>query len=178
MPIQTTYGFSNDVAILGMPYDLEHKDDITCFADTDIPFGVGLVYADAITAEKRIKVALPSAGTQVFIGVALFTHKQSSGDSASLSVLQDTQNTLYKKGDDITVRKQGNVYVYSEQAVDLDLPVYLRFATGTAGEVIGQFRVDADTNQALLVSNAQWRSKTTAAGLAVLSLGVPRPSAA
>ncbi|BAQ65529.1 hypothetical protein GM3709_2294 [Geminocystis sp. NIES-3709] len=144
----------------------------TAYSDTAIPFGVGVVYGGAVGNENRPKIALPSATGFLFMGVSCFTHKQTGDSNDGFGVLNTTASAQYEIGDDITVKKRGYVWVYSEIAVDMDDPVFLRHTVNSA-LVPGNFRIDADTAKADQLTNVRWACKTTAAGLAILELNIP-----
>jgi hypothetical protein len=175
MPIQTTYGYSYTNGIQGMPYDLTPSYDVTAECGTAIDFGVGLVIDSTRTpSENRIGVKLPDGSGNIFAGISVYDRAQqvNSGTPASLSTLTTTEGTQYPASEAIRMRKRGRIRVYSEQAVNPSLPVYLRY-TVNGGLTVGNFRVDADTSKALLISNASWVSTTTAAGIAVVEINLP-----
>lgn len=173
MPIQTSYPYGYGVALQGMAYDMTNKDDITAWSTDPIEFGLGVIYDGATDPNERWKIALPSVTGQVFAGVTKYSHKQVSGVEAKMTDLTTVQGARYEAGDDITVRRRGRIYVFSEQAVNPGLPVYLRFAVNGAGTAAGQFRVDADTARADQITQARWVSVTTGSGLAILEINLP-----
>lgn len=80
----------------------------------------------------------------------------------------------YYEGEAVSMLTKGRVYVYVENAVDSDDPVYLRYVQGgDADELVGQFRSDADGGDAFLVENARWIWGASADGLAVLEINMP-----
>jgi hypothetical protein len=99
-----------------------------------------------------------------FVGVALLDHAHE----------QDLDgNVFYKQYDAISVMSQGRVYVYVEQAVAVGDPVYLRVNQGgDADELPGQFRMDADGGDAILLSRVRWLKGAAADGFAVLEINL------
>ena len=79
----------------------------------------------------------------------------------------------YVAQDVVTVGRVGRYLVYSEQAVKATDPVYLRYRANGAGKAVGQFRKDADTSRAVLLTGVAWAADTTAAGVAVLEVNLP-----
>jgi hypothetical protein len=68
---------------------------------------------------------------------------------------------------------KGRVYVYVDQDVTGDDPVYCRFVEGAGDSLIGRFRMDDDSGEAFLVSDAIWRVGASDGGLAVLEINKP-----
>lgn len=102
---------------------------------------------------------------QAFIGVALHDHAHE----------QDylTGNAYFKQYEAVSVMTQGRVYVYVEQDVAVGDPVYLRVnAGGDADELPGQFRMDADGGDAMLLSRVRWMKGAAADGFAVLEINL------
>lgn len=97
-------------------------------------------------------------------GVSLHQHKEP--DSAGVA--------QYLAAEAVDVLKRGRVWVQAEQAVIPGDPVYVRVIAGSAGELVGQVRKDADSGKAVLLSaGAAFDSDTSAAGLVSLSLNLP-----
>lgn len=174
MPIQTSYGYSHDKGIAGMPYDLTPAFDVTADATVAVEFGAGLVMATHSTSNNRIPVKLPDASNNVFAGIAVYDRAQqvNSGTPAGLGDLTTTEGAVYPASEPIRLRRRGRLYVYSEQAISPSDPVFLRYAAN-GGLVAGNFRKDADTSRAFQITNAVWVSTTTAAGIAVVEINLP-----
>lgn len=175
MPIQTSYGYSYEKGVQGMPYDLTPASDVTADAAVAVEFGTGLVIDSSRTpSNNRLAVKLPGSSADVFAGIAVYDRAQqvNSGTSAGLGDLTTTEGTQYPASEPIRLRRRGRIYVYSEQAISPSDPVFLRY-TANGGNVVGNFRKDADTSRALQISNAAWVSTTTGAGIAVLELNLP-----
>jgi hypothetical protein len=170
MPIQTTYPFNYSAVQKGQAVENGAYRDSTGYSTAAIEFGVGLVYSGT-SVDESFGLRLPTATTDVFIGVAKKILKQPRGlDNDFLSVVTSTtQVARYEIGDPITIRTLGQIWVYSEQAVAPTDPVFFRCVTNVA-LLAGDFRKDADTARAVQLSNARWVSKTSAAGLALLEL--------
>lgn len=123
-----------------------------------IKFGWG------VQVETTGLIAVPSAATDKFHGVALMKHK------AKTNALGEAQ---YEIGQAVSILRKGRIWVYSEQAVNPTLAVFLRHTTTTT-EIPGDFRVDLDTDKAFDISAyAKWISVTAAAGLAIVDINFP-----
>lgn len=119
-------------------------------ASADIPFGRGVIYA---TAEDT--VALPSA-----IG-------KFAGVSVASRVLPFQNGEAYKPYDQISLMKNGSIWVTALVAVAQGDPVYMT-PTGTFTNVS-----NSSANQ--LIENAEWASVTSTTNqLARLRLGVTK----
>ena len=170
MPIQTTYGFAYDKAQKGQTTASNADRNISAYSSAAISFGIGVAY-DGAGRDESPRVKVPTATTDVLIGITCKVFKQATGaDNDFLSVVtSSTQGARYEIGEPITVRTLGEIWVYAEVAVNPSLPVFWRCVTNSA-LLAGDFRTDADTNRAIAVPNARWKSVNTAAGLALLEL--------
>jgi len=84
-------------------------------------------------------------------------------------------NVLYKAAslDMVATCTRGTIVVYTEQAVTPLDPVYLRYKADGTGKEVGQFRKDADTSKAVLLTNVKFNSSTSGAGLVELEINNP-----
>jgi len=128
----------------------------TKIAEGVIPFGRAVVKG---TGDND--AVLPSAADDVLLGVAGFSTEAG-----------DIDNEQYSDNDPVAVVETGIVVVYVEEAVSIGDPVRIRHAAAT-GKVPGSFAVTAEAAKTALVSNAQWKSETTGAGLAQLYINGP-----
>lgn len=145
-------------AVKGAQADIGIGDNVGRVALVDIEFGLGLIQT-AVAGQA----ALPSATGFVFEGISVQTNKPT---------LNATGEALYQQGEEITVKRKGRIWVYTEVATAVNDPVFLRH-TVNAALVPGDFRIDADTARADQILNARWITATTAAGLAVLEINLP-----
>lgn len=153
--MQTTY---NDLAaaVKGGLADAGDNDIITGVSAAAISFGYGL----AILSTGLI--AIPSATGFTPAGIAVQKNN---------AVLNASGLAQYAIGEAISILRKGRIWVYSEQAVNPTLPVYLRHTTNVA-LLAGDFRVDADTARADVLAGAKWLNVTTGAGLALLEINI------
>lgn len=152
----------NDLAkaVEGGLADAGFTDLVTRYADVAIAFGKGLVTAGPD------KSALPSATGFVFDGVAIMKHKAQQNS---------TNSAQYEANEAISTMRKGRVWVLAEQQItSVDDPVYLRHTANGGTTAPGRFRIDADTSNADLISQARWLTTTTAADeLALLEINIP-----
>lgn len=174
MPIQTTYGFTNDSLLQGMPAATLDTESETAYSAAAIAFGLGLVFDDAQDGDRK-KVKLPAAADDTFVGIAVFDHTRPlTGEVDALTVLATTQTARYAIGDAIRLLRKGRIVVRVEQAVNPESPVFLRHTANGAGTAPGQFRVNIDTANAIDVSAyCSFATTTTGAGLAYLDVNLP-----
>jgi hypothetical protein len=69
------------------------------------------------------------------------------------------------------VMSQGRVFVQVEQTVTPADPVFVRIVAGV-GEVLGSFRKDADTSDAVALTNCRFVRGASSGGLAVLEINM------
>jgi len=89
---------------------------------------------------------------------------------------QDNSGNVYYKLanlDMVSTCTRGRIVVYVEEAVTPLSSVYLRYKANGTGKTTGQFRKDADSSKAVLISNARFKSTTSAAGLVELEINNP-----
>lgn len=109
-------------------------------------------------------------GTQdTLYGVALRIQNKANLNDADGSI----GPSPYFTGEAVSMLTKGRVYVYVDQDVTSDDPVYCRFITGATDSLIGRFRMDADGGEAFLVPDAVWRVGASDGGLAVLEINKP-----
>lgn len=150
----------NDLAasVQGGLADAGQNDIVSGVSAEIIKFGWG------VQVETDGLIAVPSAAGDQFHGIAIMKHKSQP------NVGSEAQ---YEIGEAVPVLRKGRIWVYSEQAVNPTLAVFLRHTTTTT-EIPGDFRVDIDTDKAIDISAyAKWISVTAAAGLAILEVNFP-----
>lgn len=123
-----------------------------------VPFGRGMV--EGSTPPLAV---LPSVTGFRFAGVALFKAKVSPNDGTGAK---------YEAGEAISLLRKGRVWVLVEEAVTLTSDVFLRHTIGSATELPGRFRTDADSAKADQITNARFVSVTAGEGLAELEFSI------
>ena len=138
---------------------------INAEASTVIPFGFGVVKG---TSDDDL--ILPVDANSVFRGVAVI---QNIEKRASYSL--DASSRFGCPVDhELAFAIQGVIAVYVDQTVTQGGAVYLRHTANSS--VVGTFRADADTANALLISGAKWGASVTVSsglGIAPVILNTP-----
>lgn len=158
---------TSDVA--GVPMTVtEANADLSLAATTanvtgsPILFGRGL--AQNLTDPDLI--ALPSATGFQLAGVSI---------QSQIPTPNDDGVAKYENGVAVSTLKKGRIWVLAENIItSLSNAVYLRHTANGAINVAGRFRTDGDTNRADQITNARWKTLTTAINqLAVLEINLP-----
>lgn len=159
---QTSYAMDQDVAVAGLPYSASGQPSVTLTYNNPvdvIKFGraVAKVSADENGVEK------PDSGSAVIVGVAVL--------DSSLQY-DSTNENAYAADSEVCVMARGQIYVYVEEDVTPDSDVYVRHTANGGLTDLGAFRTDADTSNALQMSNARFVKGASAGGYAVLDLNI------
>lgn len=160
-------------AVKGMLFGVEHgTEEVTTVSTVPIEWGQAVAYANGQDATGRPLVKLPTAATDIILGVCVLRHRTPAvfGEPNMFTDPADTLFTNYPAKYPIPTRKVGKIYVYSETAVDKGQPVHVRFAPGAGLLQTGNFRSTAVAGETLQLTDAAWFEKTTAPGLAILDL--------
>lgn len=173
----------NGVAITSVPFNTNHAttladlaaeidglDDITATVTgareiTVVGANIAVVLENiAVTGGASQANGAATYEAEAFVGVAVLDHAH---EQTLAGVAQ------YKQYDAVSVMTRGRIYVYVEQAVAVGDPVYLRTTQGgDADELPGQFRMDADGGDAMLLDKVRWLKGASADGFAVLELNI------
>lgn len=167
------YTYYHGKALKGMTFGTEHgTEDITTVSTETVMFGQALAYAGGKDSTGRPTVKIPSAETDVIMGIALlrFRTPNVQGEANYFYEPEDSLSTSYPAKYSIPTRKRGKLYVYSETAVDIGDPVHVRFADASGNLTLGDFRNAAVAGETLLLEDAKWFEKTDEAGLAIIDL--------
>jgi len=124
-------------------------------------FGRGLTYSQATSNASLIAAALSSSN--FFAGITGFTQ-------ADLDYVING-SPAYNADAAVNNLRKGRIVVYSATAVNPTSQVWLNFS----GVNRGRFRATDSTltDNSQITSGAAWLSRTTSAGLAILSLNLP-----
>lgn len=142
-PTNNTYNTATQLSVpikpnVGSPgllYDVSDDNDIvSLIATTAIPFGAyifmssdGFCSVPAVTGNVTAPVAAQR-------GVAISDHNKYSQEG-------------YDIGDAVRVLRRGRIWVLTDAAANIAIAnaLFVRFAAGAGGTVLGAFRTDADT---------------------------------
>ena len=157
--IQTSYSIDMLVAFAGQLADLNDNEAVSGNLEgaINIPFGIGLKKGAADDG-----YVVPSGSTDVCNGISVHTH---AIDNIGLSGLSPATAGI-QPGEMFTVLRRGYIYVKVEEAVVRGDPVFMRYAAGAGGTILGSFRKSADTATAALVKGAQYLSTAASGGIA------------
>lgn len=130
-----------------------------------LTFGKGLAKG---TADQG--VILPAATGFRFVGIALRTDTIEKRAGYSL----DANNEMGWPAlfGDVAVLRRGVVRVKVTSAVTAEAPVYC-IHTASAGQTVGDFRADANTDKADIVPGAVFLTSTSGAGTALIAINLP-----
>lgn len=162
--MQTSYG-DREAFFAGQQTKTSNVDQVdTAYCDTDLPFGVGL--ARVLDGGKG-EVEIPTATGFTFGGVSVHSHVYASHGLAG--------NLGISANDPINLKGMG----YAGVRVDDDLvaslaaggsrSVYLRHTDGAGTNVAGNFRNDADTDEADLIPGARFTGRVVGTGAGALA---------
>lgn len=171
--VSSDYTYYHAKALKGMLFGVEHgTEDVTTISTVPIEYGQALAYAGGADTTGRPTVKLPTAATDVILGVAVLRYRTPGvqGEANFFFEPEDTLSTNYPAKYSIPTRKVGKIYVFSETPVDITSTVNVRFAPGTGALQLGNFRGTAVAGETLALPAARWFEKTTAPGLAILDL--------
>jgi len=160
----STYGFALDAAQRGQKADAGFDDVNSYAAEGTVPFGTGVV----LGTDPAKQVAVASADTESFTGVALFTHRVTQGiDQAATAGEQYSTGAEYRNGDTVNVLRRGRVYVEvtAEVAAGDDA-----FVDVTSEGEEGKFTDVALNN---LATGGVFRSAAGVGELAIVEINLP-----
>jgi hypothetical protein len=127
---------------------------------TDAAVNSGLFVCEGATPGTTCKVPSTSAEALASLGVLI-----------DPEFLNDTSAaTQYLVGQQATILQRGYIWVECEETVAYDDPVFVRFASGAGGTVLGKVRNDADTTTAVSLPGARFASARTGAGIVKVKL--------
>jgi len=130
------------------------------------------VVTEAITggSSQPTGTATPSLDISTLFGVVEHSYALEGGLPGSTDPVQ------YPANDVANILRKGAIYVQMETAFDPDVDtLYIRHEAGSATELVGQFRNDADSGKATSLATLPIvvRTALSAAGLATLEINLP-----
>lgn len=162
---QTSVDDVNEAAIEGLIYDISQERDIVSKLSAVAAIKPGHLGVWKATNPDNV-VVLPVLTTDVTAGTAwgvaiLDTSRETNAAGTGADYLDEEAVPLMRKG---------RIWVVSEDAVDtVGLPAFVRFTDG----VLGSFRTDADTADAVALPGATFRSTTSGVNqLVILELNL------
>lgn len=159
---QTSYSITAPVAVQGQLEGVSDGYMIDSFANEEsggLEAGRPLVRGTAAN-----QVLLPSGAADEFLGVSVFQQAIQNEDL--------TGDFMFADGETVGVLTRGKIWVTVEEAVATTDDVYWRH-TVNGGLIPGGWRTDADTANAVQVTQAKWLTAAAQDGLALLSINLP-----
>ncbi len=127
--------------------------------------GLGLVVVPGSSQELAVPPTGSSAAAD-FLGIT----ERSLMAQVNRGI--QTETDAFEPGDEMSVLRSGDIWVYAEDAVTFNAPVFVR-RTAAGTEVLGAVRSDADGGDAITWPGAVFRDTSTGAGLVRVRLNLP-----
>jgi hypothetical protein len=105
-----------------------------------------------------------------FIGVAMLDTATVESSPLGTTPAPSEDSAIWPDNATVPVLDSGKIWVRTEDTCVERGAVYVRIAPSGANTQIGAFRSDADSANAVLVTNARWDRDSSAGGLNVLVL--------
>jgi hypothetical protein len=137
-------------------------------------------FSVSVTAVTTLGASQPTwaqvlTSLEYFYGVAIYIQNKQN----LLGPMGSNGGAPYFPGDVVPTMTRGRVWVFPENTVSSDSPVYWRVVPTLLNPQVGSFRADADTGNAVLISGpgtgVRWilGSANTQGNLAVLEVNLP-----
>ena len=131
-----------------------------------IPFGKGVVTDTSVTDENAIRLPVSGDAAAAFNGVTLYELNRAYADGATFGAVD---------GYDATVVSMGEIWVYTQETVVKDNPVYLISENLVTPSQVGDFNtsgVVGDVTAAILIPNAKFTSAGAAGDLVKIAFTI------
>lgn len=171
MTVQTTYTVDHVRALAGEFVDSQRDSmKISKVALAAIDFGLFVAKRAADAAETcRAPGATGDVTTSgLLLGVAM-------KDQTRRTATGGASTSGYAIDDLVTIARKGVIWVTCEEAMAIGDSVFVRFAAGAGGTVLGAVRNDADTATCVAVPNGSCSVAvpSSAAGIVGLNVNLP-----
>jgi hypothetical protein len=162
---EASYGFELDAAQAGQKAGLDFDHVESFAAEGAVFFGAGVVHG----TDPIKQVAVAAADTDVFAGIAVFTHKQVQGIDLSVSAGSElSTGAEYRDKDTVNVLRRGRVYVeLTEDGVSAGDTAYIDVTT--VGEEGKWTSVSTDN----LATGGVFRTGGDTGDLAIVEINLP-----
>lgn len=160
--IQSTYTQYFDEALAG---NFAHTntlcDSVSKITETAITFGYGVVRG---TGDDDVRLPANAGDVANFVGIVRRTLARENVSNSGATTPTSDAGRMHE------IMTVGYIFALCEDGCSPGDDVFLRHTTGGAGEVIGQFRTDADTDEATQITGATWETTTAAGAIGILRL--------
>jgi hypothetical protein len=136
--VQTAVGLKPNVGSPGLLYDVSDDNDIVSFiATTAIPFGAYIFVSSDGFVSVPAATGNVTAPVRSQRGIALIDHNKATQEG-------------YDIGDTVRVLRRGRVWALTDPTISILISsaLFVRFAAGAGGTVLGAFGLVADTGTA------------------------------
>lgn len=163
---QTSYALNLTASFAGMLADgsTAHQVEtrINAEASAEIPFGTFVVTGGSVGDAGAV---LPSAGTtKLVLGPVVHSHAYSKGDNGELGTSGLKPKTV------MNVLVRGRIWVLTETSVAVGDPVFVRYASGAGGTVLGRVRNATVSSEMIdLTTKARFITSATVTSTPVLA---------
>lgn len=143
--VQTTYSDTAGVAYPGMLGDATDFNRVAAYQNSDVAVITSGLAVAKDGAAPDLKAKNLAAASDTIAGFTVHSHARNNITAQG-----------YEVGSEMNVLQEGPLYVACEQTVAVTDPVYVRFAAGGGGSVIGSVRKDSDSGTAVLCKGARF----------------------
>lgn len=168
MPVQTSYSAYLAPGFPGLTFESARNTDTSAVnteATAEVRFGIFVARGATPDHLNRPRLLLLAASTDVLLGATLHSHAYNrESDLGTVGVKPQVA---------MDVRVAGTMWMLCEQDMVITDRVFVRFAAGAGGTVLGAIRKDVDTASARAVKGARLLTPSTNVTL----LGIPYKTA-
>lgn len=158
---QTSYAINQGVPYAGLLGEEGYPNSIRTALNevtAGLPFGIAVKKGTADDGVINL-----SAGTDKVWGITVHRHSVNTIGSAAWGATVGSP-----LNDRLDILCAGTVWVKVEEAVTPASPVFVRFASGAGGTILGSFRASADTTTALALKGARYLTSASGGGYAMV----------
>jgi hypothetical protein len=164
---QTAYLTNQVIAkIPGVLADSGFHDAISRAAQIAMPFGRLGIFGTVPDKQVTSPTATGQVTTTSGVAGIVLASQDIENNPAALT------NPVYPIGDAVPLLRKGRVLVLVEEIVTNASSVFIRFAAGAGGTVLGSFRASADTATAVAAPYCKYLSGAAAQGFAVVEINL------
>lgn len=178
MPVQTQYSVAPQAAFAGMLADDSENDAITMNNQgaASMPFGAAVVYKSSSPATDK-DASLPTANTDVFVGVLIHSHDfERSFNLPDGTLVGELDSIGVVVGGEIAVLTKGTIWVKVVTAVTAGAQAHYSNAVSGAYTAVGQWGATGIGGSTVAL-NARFSSSAAAGGYAKLRIGASTQTA-
>lgn len=131
---------------------------------------VPIAFGSGVELKQGGQIYLPTSATTAIFGFSYLNEQW--GQDFRTVILDGTGRPAIAPNTPIPVLTFGDIWLWSEEAVNDGDPVFVRIVAATApNNIIGRVRKTADSTNTLAYSKARFIMRSTGAGLVKVNLG-------